>query len=369
MLAFVLCVVLLLYVQYTGLLLVVSLGIITLYLLWRNAENCRPVSFAIAFGVIFLLFTPWLQTFLLHLHTGTPWDDKHPWLMRPLLLFKNIMGTFPLSTRGQKFWLLFVLLGLAVEAKELFFLTDRSLSRFCTPPKASKVTVIGCFILPSAMLAVLSYGGGRYITPFAPFVWVLFSSWLVALFQYTNRCWTSQGYRFSRQLAFVFLILLLVLPSSRYALSLGNYDKSGIRSLAADFQGKHQEKTIYLLSPDFFGPTFGYYFAQLPVEFHGFGRWHHPEIFSPQGYAELWNSPTLISDTEQHIQDMVKQGYQRLALIQHSGTMTDRGSMKYSRVNQFFSRLRQTYPLVQETDYPGSEESVTLYLFSIIDKN
>jgi hypothetical protein len=156
-----------------------------------------------------------------------------------------------------------------------------------------------------------------------------------------------------------------------YALSLENGDKSGIRSLAANFHGNEQEKTFYLLSPDKFGPTFGYYFAQHPVEFYGFARWHRPEIFSPQGYLELWNSPTLISDMEQRIQDKVRQGYRRLALIQESATVpADIGPRRStSRANKFLSRLRQTYTLLEKTDYPGIKESVTLYLFSIVKQN
>jgi Dolichyl-phosphate-mannose-protein mannosyltransferase len=368
---FVFCTDLLLYVQYTGLLLVVSLGIITLYLLLSRVENFKFVPFAIAFGIIFLLFTPWLQAFLTHLHTGTPWNVKEPWFMRPKLFLGNIMSTIPLmSGIGKKAGLLLILLGMGVEAKQLLFPARKPCSRWMTPPNVSKITLVMCFILTAAMLSVLSYVG-RYMSPFAPFAWVLFGNWLIALFQYIDRCWTTQRSRFSQQLAVLLLMLLLILPNSIYALSLGNGNKSGIRSLAANFQGNSEEKTFYLIAPDKFGPTFGYYFAQHPVKFYGFARWHRPEIFSPQGYAELWDSPTLISDMEQRIQDKIQQGYRRLALIQESATVpADIGPLRStSRANKFLSRLRQTYTLLEKTDYPGIKESVTLYLFSIVKQN
>jgi len=371
LLAFVFCTYLLLYVQYTGLLLVVSLGINTLYLLLSRVANFRFVRFAIAFGIIFLLFTPWLQAFLTHLHTGTPWNVKEPWQIRPKLFLGNIMSTIPLiSGTGKKAGLFLVLFAMGVEAKQLLFPAGKSSLRGIAPPNASKVTLVMCFLLTAAMLSVLSYGG-RYMMPFAPFAWAIFGSWLIALFQYLDRCWTSQSSRFSQQLAVLLLILLLILPNSIYALSLGNGDKSGIRSLAANFQGNQEEKTFYLLSPDKFGPTFGYYFAQHPVEFYGFARWHRPEIFSPIGYAELWNSPTLISDMEQRIQNKIQQGYRRLALIQESATIpADIGPLRTtSRANKFLSRLRQTYTLLEKTDYPGIKESVTLYLFSLVEQN
>lgn len=370
LLAFVLCTDLLLYVQYTGLLLVVSLGIITMYLLLSRVANFRFVPFAIAFGIIFLLFTPWLQAFLTHLHTGTPWNVKEPWLMRPKIFLGNIMSTIPLiSGTGKKAGLLLVLFAMGVEAKQLLFPAGKSSSRWSAPPNASKVTLVMCFLLAAAMLSVLSYGG-RYMVPFAPFAWVIFASWLIALFQYLDRCWTSKGSRFSQQLAVVLLILLLILPNSIYALSLGNGDKSGIRSLAANFQRNQQEKTFYILSPDKFGPTFGYYFAQHQVKFYGFARWNRPEIFSPQGYAKLWNSPTLILDMEQRIQGKIQEGYQQLALIQESATIpADNGPLNStSLANKLFSAFRKTYKLLEQTDYPGTQESVTLYLFSLVEQ-
>ena len=128
---------------------------------------------------------------------------------------------------------------------------------------------------------------------------------------------------------------------------------------AADLRSAEPEKTIYVISPDCLGPTFGYYSAPRPVEFHGLGRWIHPEIFSPRGYVEVWDEPALVSDAEQRIRDKAREGYRRLALIQMSGIVPDAGRLRRSRANEFLSRLMDRYALIGRRDYPGRRESVT----------
>ncbi len=377
LLGFVLCADLLLYVQYTGLLLVGSLAIITLYLLWYHAVNIQLMPFAIAFGIIFLLFTPWLQVFLTHLYTGTPWIDKQPWWMRPKLLFENIAYTLPFQMGAHEkiYLLLFVLLGLGFKIKKLYAYARQSFCKWNTLPKIYTFILGVSLILLAGILAALGYGYGGYIFPFTPIAWAFYGSCLIALFQYIDRRWTGQWNRFMRWATLILLVILLVLPSTKFAFSLGNINKSGIRSLVADMESKHQEKTLYILSPDYFGPTFGYYLtqqpvqfyglAEQPVQFHGFARWHKPEIFSPRNYAEIWANPRLILDTEQRIQDEIQKGYRKLALIQASQTISDVGSMRFSLTNKFLSRLKQKYALLEKIDYPGRSESVTLYLFAL----
>ncbi len=377
LLGFILCADLLLYVQYTGLLLVGSLAIITLYLLWYRAVNIRLMPFAIAFGIIFLLFTPWLQVFLTHLYTGTPWIDKQPWWMRPKLLFQNIAYTLPFQMGAYEkiYLLLFVLLGLGFKINKLYAYARQSFSKWNTLPKTYTFILGASLILLSGILAALGYGYGGYMFPFTPIAWAFYGSCLIALFQYIDRQWTGQWNRFVRWTTLILIVSLLVLPSTNFAFSLGNINKSGIRSLVADMESKHQEKTLYILSPDYFGPTFGYYLtqrpvqfyglAEQPVQFYGFARWDKPEIFSPRGYAEIWANPRSISDTEQRIQDEIQKGYRKLALIQASQTISDVGSMRFSLSDRFLSRLKQKYALLEKFDYHGRSESVTLYLFAL----
>ena len=361
---FVICADILLYVQYTGLLLIGSLIIITLLLLCNRTVNIKIMPFAIAFGTIFLLFMPWLPIFLTHLYTGTPWTSKDSFLKA---LFGNISYTI-LEPRKAVF--LCILLGLGVKLKDFLAQIKETNYKHGIFPEIHTFILGTCFILLAVMQAILSYGG-RYMLPFTPIAWAFYGSCFFALFQclsdFINSRWTGQWYRFSRQVILVVIIVLLVF-ANKYDFYFGNINKSGIRALANDWElTKTQDKTMYILSPDFLGPTFGYYFAKHPVPFYGFARWDKPEIFSPIDYAEIWSNPTLIEDTEQRIQQEIQKGYTQLALIQVSEPMGDAGKVKYSQINQFLARLKQKYSLLKKTDYPGQLQSVSLYLFDLIN--
>ena len=363
----IICADLLIYVQYTGLLLIISLAIITLYLRWYPGVNIRLMPFAIAFGIIFLLFTPWLPVFLTHLHTGLPWATKAPWFLRPKILVENIMYTFPII-KWKKLLLPLILLALIVQLIHLFSRGKQFSTQQNIGIKTYTLILNFSFLVSATALAALS-DTGRYMFPFAPIAWVVYANSFIILLQYIDHYWSSRRNQLARQIVVILLVVLLVfslfLPNTKYALSLGNIDKSGIRSLAADIQKNYHEKTIYLIDPDYLAPTFGYYFAKHPVEFYGVGRWNHPEIFSPQGYAEVWSKPTLMSDIEQHIEDKIHKGYRQLAVIRQSGTMHDFGKMKYSLLEGLLSKLKQTYPLLEQTNYPGTIEPITLYKFAL----
>jgi 4-amino-4-deoxy-L-arabinose transferase-like glycosyltransferase len=369
LLGFVICATTLLYVQYTGLILLASLAIIALYLKWRGVANIRLMRFFIAYILIFLLFTPWLQVFLTHLHTGLPWNTKAPWLMRTKILYENFQYTLPII-RWQRPVEMIILLALIIQASQFFSRSQQFVNQWELRLKTYTLILNLSALISTIMIAALSYGG-RYMFPFAPLAWVVYSSSVINLFKHIDYYWNEKFNRLSKQIVVILLItsiILIIKPNIKYAMLLGNTDKSGIRTLAADVHKNNQEKTFYLVNPDFLGPTFGYYFAHKKVEFYGVGRWNNPEIFSPQGYAEVWGNPTLISDIEQRIQNKINNGYRQLFIVQQTEVLGDSGKMKYSLANEVLSRLKRNYPLIEKTDYPGRTESVTLYKFSLIKK-
>jgi len=368
LIGFVICSDILLYVQYTGLLLVSSLIIITLYLLFKRTIN-TVVPFALAFGVIFLSFMPWLPTFLSHLYTSTPWSAKDPFLE---VFHENISYTL---VKPKTLNLLFVILGLGVTLSK-FFKTKSTIRSLHIPPEIYTFILGTCFICLAAAQAVLSYKG-RYIFPFVSIAWAFYGSCLLSLsrflLDYVNSNRPFQWQYYVRQAVLMLIIIILIfsiIRQNKYDLNFGNIDKSGIKTLAKSWQTRvHQEKTIYILSPDYLAPTFGYYFSKYPVQFYGFARWDKPEIFSPQNYAEIWSNPMLLEDTERLIQREVQKGYRQLALITESAAKTDVGKMKYSKTNQFLDILKKRYYLIEKTNYPGLNESVSLYLFNLNSSN
>ena len=349
-----------------------SLVFMTLYIRWRHIGNIQLSPFVLAFGISSLLFLPWLPTFILHL-ANSPWADSVPWQLRPLLVFQNLAYPIPLPYQGsaelgnkamRAATLGLMLWPLGIEIKA-FFAPARPCSRDQKqlPPATAVLSV--CFVLLAILQASRS-DAGRHFFPFITIAWVLYAKWLIIFFKHLNDRW-EPWFRRSRLFVISLIILVFVLPNVSYALALGTVDKSGMRQVAADRGEISHVKTMYLVSPCKLGPSFGYYFAQSSVQFYGFPRWHHPELFSPQGYAELWNQPTLIADIEQQIHAQVDQkGYQQLALVQEGRPLADRGQIRYSKANDLLYRLRQQYPLLTQVEYSGIKEPITLFLFSLI---
>jgi hypothetical protein len=361
LLGFVLFGCLLTYAQYTGLLVLIILALVTVYLLWRREPGVKLVPFAFAFGAIFLLFTPWLPIFLTHLHIGTPWSEKAPWLLRSRLFLDCIAFTIPVE-RLRSLITFPVILVLGIGAVRLFYHPKKYL-----PQMIVLAAIVGLLAVIEAALS--NNGDGRYMFVATPVAYVLYSSWALNLRQYLNQRISRHSRRSVLQLALVLVLLFwIVFPNMLQALSLGSLAKSGVRTLVANLETWHLERPLYLVAPDYLGPTFGYYFASVhPVTFYGFARWNHPEIFTPQGYGELWRSPTVVTDAHRRIQDEIQKGYRWLCLIKDT---TPAFSVALSsQIENLLSELKQTYPLQLKVDYPSSHymntESVTLYLFAI----
>ena len=366
---FVLCTGLFVYTQYTGLLLVGNLLCITLYLWWRREPTVNMLLF-VAFGTVFLLFAPWVPVFLIHLHTGTSGGLSHfSWWHLPNQVLANLGHTVPLVGLLRKPVSFLVLLGLGVMAGRFY---SKRQARGLRSTASTPLILAGTLVLIAVVEAVVfsDFREDRYMSPFAPIAWVLYSHWTLTLWQYSNRHWKRpwDRYRIHSKLRVACCVLVggLVLLNVSVALSKSHVAKSGIPSLVADVRRMHLQDTFYLLAPDHLGPTFGYYSAamQMPVPFYGFPRWEHPELYSEKDYARMWQTPAAVPDAEQRIREQAQRGDRRLAFIQQPG-MKDFGVTVESRTEELLTRLRQTYPLLLKTDYPAASESVTLYLFNL----
>jgi hypothetical protein len=220
-------------------------------------------------------------------------------------------------------------------------------------------------IVVMVMLASLSYSR-RYVFPFVPLAWALGSVLLVKLFELVERRSASAWSTWPARGVAALLVLAFVVPSVRYALSLGAQEKSGIRALAADLRRENRDSTVYVLSPDTLAATLGFYMRDTQFEMHGIPRWSRPEIFSPLDYQDLWDSPALVTETIGRIREHAGQGVTHLALIQPLGGVSDAGVLPMSRAEEVFKFARHNYPLLTTTDYEGLLESVTIYVFALV---
>ncbi len=373
LLGFIACGTLLFYVQYTGCLLLSGLGLATLYLKWRQlrcpqSKPIRLLPLSVAFVCIFLLFLPWLPVFLGHLQVGAPWSPKEAWLMRPVIFLNHIGFTLMIPSTGTAFTLAALGVGLKV-------VQSRRQQGLSFPPSLTATLLLGITALfCAAMLAGLSYNTKRYMLPFTPLAWVIYASFLVSLLKAVLSPTPSQKPSpkkrlLNQRVLVAVLAFLFVVPNSITAFSLGIETKSGIRPLCADLLTHPVPRTFYLLSPDYFGPTFGYYFSRahlLPqTRFYGFARWEHPELFSPVDYANLWTEPTLLKQTQSRIQELAQQGYDSVSLVQSMRRISTAGQLPYGRANELLDWLKETYPLLTRKDYQANNEPVILYRFSL----
>jgi 4-amino-4-deoxy-L-arabinose transferase-like glycosyltransferase len=363
---FIICGALLLYTQYTGALLIISLGITTLYL-WQRRKITTIVPFVVGFGVIAALFLPWLPVFLNHLAVGSPWAPKFSWLYRPVIMLSQLLYTLLIPTAGSFFTVtaLSIALVLGIQKQRnprpSFPKNGRSLN--------PATVILGLnVVLPAMMLAILSYDTYRYMLAFSPLAWVIYAQGLKHLLYRVDRVGKGSQKILQQNIIWGTLIFFAIVPSTIDAFSPGITAKSGLREMALALKAQPQDKTIYLLNPDFFGPTFGYYFAKTNAKVYGFARWNHPELFSPRGYAEAWDSPNLLGDTMENIEAEAKKGYQTLLLIQTKRHMDDGGKVRYSRTNELLTQIQAHYPQLSKKEYQARNEPVTLYSFKIMPR-
>ncbi len=352
------CAALLLYVQYTGLLLVGSLVGISGYLAIGRQPQVTIKPLVLAFAAIFSLFLLWLPIFLQHLSIGSPWQNKLAWLLRWKLLLYNL--TYPLPTYLRDVFKYPLMMAFALWLWRLFVVQSRTSWGIVANARMTILTL--SIVLPTLIVSMLSYSG-HYLFFVLPLNWVLYSVWLVKIWSFFIQRWRQWWQQFTLYAILGLLALnFLVAPSILYATSLGSLTKSGIRSFAAEIVATAQPRTLYLLNPDYLSPTLGYYTARR-VRLQGFARWDRPEIFSPQGYSELWKSATTVAKTLGHLRNLASK-YQQLALVCDPQIQNHRNTI-YTNSRQLLTELQQTYPLLRQREYPGTMESVSVYWFDL----
>lgn len=362
LIAFVLCASLLIYVQYTGLMLLVSLALATIVLVVRRPGQVPALPYLIAGFSIFVIYLPWIPIFFDHLGTGTPWTPESEWSDKPRAIYKNTAYLLPWSS--QKSIIAKITLGMA------------ALAAFCALawyvvgffrrqqlPAASQREETAMFVLATAllgpilMLAALSLTG-RYMFSFIPIASAFFGIFLV----HAGHLLSQRGWRWLQPLPVAIVALFVWTLLNVWDIATADrLPKSGIRTVASDIDPSSSE-TVYLLSPDFTAPTFGYYTREKNVPFAGFARLEDPHIFRPQDYAETWSRDAAVPETIDYLRRKATEGYVRLALIEGGGchVLEDTGQMQYSRVRDLRAEIDRLLSPVSFTNYSARIECVTV---------
>jgi 4-amino-4-deoxy-L-arabinose transferase-like glycosyltransferase len=351
------------YVHYTGVILLACLAVATPYVLWCEDRLQRIGPFALAFLAMVVLYVPWLGPLRLHLATGTPWTEPLPHSKIPDAIQGNVTAMLPLLSAHSTIWLALVV-GLAIALVVVVVRVARG-DRGALPPAAT-VAVAVCVVGGATVGALLSQREPRYMYVVAPAAWL----WFAALLTAVVRLALSIGRIPVRATVGTLLALALGLLAGgevRARLRAPHVMmESGIWQLVPAAMGLARKNgALFLVVPDYLGPTMAYYVgvpANVPI--HGFARWDHPELFTPQGYAELWGDPQGLAQAESAITAAARMGPRAIVLVRDHD-IADRGKMEYSRSWGLIAWLRATYPRVKSLHYLGRKESIDAEMYTI----
>jgi 4-amino-4-deoxy-L-arabinose transferase-like glycosyltransferase len=353
----------LVYVHYTGILLLALLAVAAPYVCWRAGRPALILPLAASYAAMGLLVVPWLRIMLEHFATSAPWTDAAPKGGMLDLAVGDFGFLLPILTRHSLLGQI-AAAGIVVTAAVVAFRLVAG--KRVAPPSGSMFTLGLCAIGAPLAAAWIGMREPRYMVVFAPAAWVWFSALCFAL---AHVIAGVRGVRPRLAFSALAVCLALLIVGGEVGARRRQPDlivASGIHDLAPAARALDaRERTLFLVAPDYLGPTFGFYVGTSPrVAEDGFARWDHPEQFSPRRYVELWDAPDLLPATEERIRKASRDGYARLVMIRDAD-IRDRGRMRFTLVDSLMAWLRATYPLLSTERYAGRRESVVADVFAL----
>ncbi|SLN30505.1 glycosyltransferase family 39 protein [Oceanibacterium hippocampi] len=351
----------LLYVQYTGVILLAVLAGVAVGLRLARIGAPDLGRMAIAGAAICLLFAPWFPIFLDHYRTGLPWSESLDLAARPRLLLDNLAYMLPWAGDWVRVAAALLLLVLAGEAFRLLLRLRRR-----TPAETAPAEVA---------LAALHLGGlgtlvadatighsGAYTLPFAP---ILVAYFAVRGTRALAGLPLPVSVRAPGLLALAAVgALALAWPGLQYVKQTRGMAQSGIRSFAASLDDVTLRQSLIVLAPDYLGPTFGYYMRNRPASYRGFTRWTHPEIFTPIDYAEIWDETDTVSEAMARIEALAPR-FRTLLFVLDMRVDGPSGQMHYEHSLELRDALGKRYALEAVERHAGRMETVEVRRFDL----
>jgi uncharacterized membrane protein len=332
------------YSHYTALLFI---PLLILWSLWPSAGRPRKLDTATALLAGAVPFAAWLPVFLAQNRIGLPWRLPPPGLGEKLsYLMATLLQLMP--ARPER---------LEIAALALFVLASIALARLHRV-NSGACALGALFLLMLVATTAANLTAARYVLPYYGLLCVCLARIAVAT---GEEIWLRSTQRRRVWLAPLATLVAagFVVGDVQTVLKVSALPKSGIRS----FVGAQppDRRTLYLIAPDYLAPTFAFY--ARGTNYRGFVRWRHPEIFQIAGYANDWNEPGALEQTLRAIAAETSR-YDRLDLVLDESAH-DQGELPYSKVRELLQRLRERYPLLTESFYPGRLERISVYRFKL----
>ncbi len=333
------------YTHYVGLLFVPVL------MLWaltskRGIKHATGIVSALFAGALPFIF--WLPQFLLQRRIGIPYTHPTSLLDKIAFFFRTLTQLMPVGGIPATLFLVLAIISTVVLIRSKSIKTDSG---------SLALVFLSVFVLAVAenLLEI------RYVLPLVGLLYA-YIGWAAVQLAARIAVEDPVGWRRSRA-ALVIGIAVVLLAAAFYAIGDSMKPKSGIRALVKVEQ--IVPSTLYVIAPDYLGPTFAFYTRNSNVKMLGFVRAEHPEVFRLSHYAADWNNPVIVKNAERTVAREASR-YQYLALIVDARAQ-DMGSVPYGKVWQLLNGFSSRYRLVSRTQYPGRWESISEYRFLIGD--
>jgi uncharacterized membrane protein len=342
------------YTHYVALPVIAVLAIVTPLAVGLNR---KAIALVLTLFVGALPFSLWLPIFLRQAVRGVPWQLHLSFSDKIVAFGSAIVDSAP--TFGS-FAPLFVAIVVVCA-----FVAVRSVGL-----RNNLLVLLAFFLTSIAAETAVGAIEMRYAYVVLPIIWVFFASIICD-------CWAVLGSRLRSRSGIVIVkempalilaalgILLVFVPDTALALRLGSFPKSGIRSLLTTTD--YSTSTVYLIAPDYLTATFAYYSRGRERPFIGFVRANGAEIFRVAGYAALWNDPQALPRAECAVMQYPSAGYSHLDYIVDNKAQ-DQGSVPYGKVWPLLRFLQTYYQQTNYANYPGLQESISEYRFSLSPK-
>ncbi len=297
------------------------------------------------------LFLFWLPYMKEHLKVGTFWVDRTPLEKWWQVIASNTAALSPFP------WLIACFISIPIILYVVFLVSTKKL----TIDKSAAAFLLTIILPPALLLGYITpfiMGYCRYMMPFAPFAWILFSMLLINL-------------NLNRKLLMT-LLVVLTLTNGYEAYCLGSGDRSGLRQLAADETFKYHDNLILVL-PDFDTYTFKYYLrTQIVSDSLDTGSqtqivsFPHLDMNTPavhQGYADSWTDP---QNVERLMTYLDSQSGKVLTVVRDPAVLDSKLMPAKSKCEEVMTKIRDRYQKIGDTiTYPGRGRSFLVERFNL----
>lgn len=397
------------YTEYIGCVMLPALGLATVIICARRLKDAKNptnnsansnsideakkdvistfIRCATSLFLALVLFIPWIPSVLNQTH-GALYVDRMPLSRGPEMFYWNVMNVLPIHIGlGAVLLLVILILLTAKHLRGKKNAKNNSANLLETEIDESKTAeerrshegntdayiVLWCSTLfPCLIMGFITNwfaGYFRYIYPYAPGAWVLFSIAVFMIF------WNQNKIMGASRIGLAAFIVILSAVDISWNLFHARSPNSGFSTVAKDAKIGRYDRTAFLVAPEAIAPTLGYYLPKAEREAHkigifGFAKWENPTvpIYIPE-IATAWAPDTLVNDTMSKIAALPAKGYKFLAFTKDSDKQlqflsTERMPRK-KRVDELIAALDAKYKKLSEKHHDAVTEDVTVSVYDL----